>query len=307
MRLLIVTALWPTHDLPYAGTFVRDRAAGLTDPIIVGPKRYDQPTALRYLAIAWRAATARGHVDGVEAHVLFPAGLIGLIAAWLRRVPLVVYAHGADVRETAQENPLYRQLARFVAHSAAAVVTNSEDTARQVRRLGVEPRVVPPGVDLHRFRPSERPAERRVLYLGGLQPRKGYEVARGIAHTVRGPGIDPVAPDLVPATIAEHDIVLMPSIAEPFGVLAVEAIASGRWVVASAVGGLRDIVIDGVNGTLVTDGDFRSALQRVPDFDPFVVAATAERYSAERHQHAMASIWRTARSVTENGRRPTPP
>ena len=63
-------------------------------------------------------------------------------------------------------------------------------------------------------------------------------------------------------------MVLVPSVAEPFGLVALEAIAAGRWVVASAVGGLRDIVIDGVNGSLVGDGDFDAALAAVPDYDP---------------------------------------
>jgi glycosyltransferase involved in cell wall biosynthesis len=61
--------------------------------------------------------------------------------------------------------------------------------------------------------------------------------------------------------------------------------------VASAVGGLREIVIDGVNGTLVTDGDFAGALRRVPDYDPDVVARTVERFSLERWQAELARIW----------------
>ena len=139
--------------------------------------------------------------------------------------------------------------------------------------------------------PSPRPAERRVLYLGGRNSRKGYEVARGLADTLVGPWLRDVEPAEVPALIAAHDVVLVPSVAEPFGLVAVEAIASGRWVVASAVGGLRDIVRDGVNGTLVTDGDFAGALARVPDYDPFAIAPTVERYSLAAWQAAMARVW----------------
>jgi glycosyltransferase involved in cell wall biosynthesis len=73
--------------------------------------------------------------------------------------------------------------------------------------------------------------------------------------------------------------------------VAVEAIASGRWVVASDVGGLREIVIDGVNGTLVDDGDFAGAVERVPEYDPNALAATARRYSLERWQAGMARVW----------------
>ena len=116
-------------------------------------------------------------------------------------------------------------------------------------------------------------------------------MARGLADTLVGPGIREVDPAEIPALIAAHDVVLMPSVAEPFGIVAVEAIASGRWVVATAVGGLREIVRDGVNGTLVSDGDFAGALARVPDYDPFAIAPTVERYSLAAWQAAMARVW----------------
>jgi glycosyltransferase involved in cell wall biosynthesis len=83
----------------------------------------------------------------------------------------------------------------------------------------------------------------------------------------------------------------VPSRAEAFGLVAVEGIASGRWVVARRVGGLSEIIIEGVNGSLVADGDFAAALARVPDYDPLAVAATADRFSLERWQGALARIW----------------
>jgi glycosyltransferase involved in cell wall biosynthesis len=175
---------------------------------------------------------------------------------------------------------------------ADAVVTNSEDTARHVSELGGEARVVPPGIDLSRFGPSPRPPERRVLYLGGDFQHKGVDVARELAETLVGPGIRELDPDEVPALMAAHDVVLVPSRAEPFGLVAAEAIASGRWVVGRAVGGLPGIVTPGINGTLVErDDEFRDALQAVPDYDPAAVAATAERFGLERHRAGMAAIW----------------
>ena len=56
--------------------------------------------AIRYARLAWAALTARGTFDGVETHVLFPTGLIGMIAARLRSIPHVVYVHGSDVAVT---------------------------------------------------------------------------------------------------------------------------------------------------------------------------------------------------------------
>ena len=291
MRLLVVTGRYPTADRPDAGSFVAGRLEGLAGVTVIAPQRYDRPAWLRYLALLWRAVTARGPFSGVEGHFVLPSGPIALVAARLRGIPLVIYAHGGDVRELAHVNPLLGWLARTVLHGAAATVTNSTVTAAQVRRLGVEAEVVPPGVDLSRFRPTPRPARRRVLYLGGSTPLKGYEVARALADTLLGPGLRVVGHDDVRALLAEHDVVLVPSQHEPFGLVAAEAIAAGRWVVARAVDGLPEVIEDGINGTLVSDGDFAKALAAIPDYDPERVAATGGRFSIEVHRAAMEAIW----------------
>jgi len=304
MRLLVVTARYPTPDRPAAGRFVQER---LADPDlrswVIAPRRYDLPGWLRYASLGWRAATARGRFDGVEGHFVLHSGVVALAAARVRGLPLVIYAHGGDVREMAQRNPLNTWLARRVLRGADAVVTNSAETAGLVRQLGAEPAVIPPGVDLSRFRPTPRPQARRVLYLGGAAPYKGLEAARRLATTLVGPGIREVPPDEVPALIAAHDVVLVPSLAEGFGLAAAEGIAAGRWVVARAVGGLPDVVSEGVNGFLArTDDELADALRRIPDYDPNAVAGTAARFSLERHRAGMAGIWAT---VLEARRRRT--
>ena len=289
--IIVLTRIWPTTERPSLGTFVRDRAAGIRGIRVVRPRSQRLPWPLLYAELFLRALRVGPDVRGVEAHMAAPTGLVGLAVARLRRVPLLVYSHGRDVRDWRAKPAPIRSLTRFVLRRADLVVTNSEDTARHIRDMGVEPRIAQPGVDLQRFTVTPRPAERRVLYLGGHNRRKGYEVAARLADTLVGPWLREVDPAEVPELVAEHDVVLVPSVAEPFGLVAVEAIASGRWVVANDVGGLRDIVIDGVNGTLVADGDYAGALARVPDYDPAAVAATAERFRREAWQEAMARLW----------------
>lgn len=291
MRLLLITGMWPTSDRPAAGTFVVDRVRGVPDVTVVGPRRYRGRWLPRYLRLAFDSARARGPFDGIEAHGLYPAGIVGLALARWRRVPLVAYAHGTDARRAASSRRLAARLARRVARSADAVVTNSNDTALHLRALGREPVIIPPGIDLTRFRPSPRPSVRRVLYLGGRSSAKGYEVARELADTVAGPGVREIPPAEVPSLIAAHDVVLVPSLEEGFGVVAAEAIASGRWVVASSVGGLPEVVEDGVNGTLVGDGRFAEAIASVPDYDPQAVSGTAARFGLAVHQEAMRRLW----------------
>jgi type III pantothenate kinase len=61
-------------------------------------------------------------------------------------------------------------------------------------------------------------------------------------------------------------VVAVPSHREGFGVACAEAMAHGRPVVASAVGGLLDLVVDGETGLLVPPRDvpaLRSALERL--------------------------------------------
>jgi D-inositol-3-phosphate glycosyltransferase len=292
MRLLVITARYPTPDRPAAGAFVRDR---LDDPsltaTVIAPTHYSTSGWRRYLAMLLAALTRRGRFDGVEGHFVLPSGAIALLAARLRRLPLVVYAHGGDVRDMARRNRLMRWAAQRVLRGADAVATNSRETAGLVERLGASAVVIPPGIDLSRFTPRPRPVQRRVLYLGGEVPHKGVDVARQLADTLVGPGIRELDPSEIPALMSEHSVVLVPSRDEPFGLVAAEAIASGRWVVAAAVGGLLDVVTDGVNGSLISDGDFAGALARVPDYDPATVASTSERFSIDEHRRRMAEIW----------------
>jgi glycosyltransferase involved in cell wall biosynthesis len=116
-------------------------------------------------------------------------------------------------------------------------------------------------------------------------------VAVDLADTLVGPGLTVVDPTEIPALLADHDVLLMPSHAEAFGLAAAEAIAAGRWVVAADVGGLPSVVTDGVNGTLVRDGDYAGALTRVPDYDPRAVAATAARFDVTAQRRGMAAAW----------------
>ena len=290
-QIALVTRLWPTHERPGVGTFVRERTIGVAGLRIIKPRREGLPRPLLYVLLLWDALRRSGRVDGVEAHMILPTGLVGLITARFRRVPLVVYSHGRDVRSYVEQSAILRSLSRLVVQSSAAVITNSDETAEQLRPIGVEPIVIVPGTDLSRFRPTPRPAQRRILYMGGQVSHKGYEVARELADTLIGPGIREVEYSQVAELMAEHDIVLVPSLTEAFGLVAVEAIASGRWVVANAVGGLLEIVQDGVNGTLVRDGEFAAAIAQVPDYDPTTISRTVQRFSLDRWQGDMADVW----------------
>ena len=105
--------------------------------------------------------------------------------------------------------------------------------------------------------------------------RELAEAARGLPLVVVGDGplrdLVPqatgfVAPDLLGAYYERASVVVVPSRREGYGMTAREAMAYGRPVVATAVGGLVDAVEDGVTGVLVPPGDaaaLRAALERL--------------------------------------------
>jgi len=75
----------------------------------------------------------------------------------------------------------------------------------------------------------------------------------GVADRVRLVG--PVARDRVPGLLRSADVVACTPWYEPFGIVPLEAMACGRPVVAAAVGGLVDTVVDGVTGVHVPPRD----------------------------------------------------
>ena len=67
--------------------------------------------------------------------------------------------------------------------------------------------------------------------------------------------VDPVSRDLLPDWYRASDLVCVPSYSESFGLVALEAQACGTPVVATAIGGLRTAVSDGISGSLVDGHD----------------------------------------------------
>jgi D-inositol-3-phosphate glycosyltransferase len=338
-RLLVVTNIYPTPDRPNMSPFVARRVAALrargVEVVLAGPASYAGNTITRHLGIGRRALTARGPFDGVEAHPVYAAGVIGLLAARLRRIPLVAYAHGGDVADYATRNRFHRALAGWVVRGASAVVANSQDTAGFVERLGRTPRVISPGFDPTVFSPvkeSEARGERAglglpeglvALYVGTLSERKGADVfvaglalaaGSGWSGVLVGDGplsaklasagapvlLRPAAShDRVAAMMRAVDVVVVPSRREPLGLAAVEALACGTPVIASAVGGLREVIRDGENGLLIPSADpaaLALALRRLGDGRLRRRLGRAGPASVARHDievaaQEMAEVW----------------
>lgn len=114
------------------------------------------------------------------------------------------------------------------------------------------------------------PVHLTVVGDGPLRPRLEERVRDlGLVGSVEFLGFRPDAFELM----AGMDIVAVPSLFEPFGIVAVEAMVQSRPVVASAVGGLTETVEDGVTGRLVPPGN----PQRLADALRDLVRSSATR------------------------------
>lgn len=113
----------------------------------------------------------------------------------------------------------------------------------------------------------------QLAIVGGDSPRGSRGERMRLRLAARRLGVldkltfmEPVTHTELPELYRAADVVVVPSASESFGLVALEASACGTPVVATAVGGLREIVRDGVSGYLVTRRDpksFAAALSRV--------------------------------------------
>jgi glycosyltransferase involved in cell wall biosynthesis len=218
-----------------------------------------------------RAARLAGRgADVVHAHWL-PSALPALATG----KPLVLQLWGSDVALARYVRPLARLLVR----RARVVVCASSALAEDARALGAyDVRTIPTPVAVPETvcEPDEPP---HMLYVGRLSEEKGVrelaEAARGLPLVVVGDGplrdLFPQATGFVPPHelgpyYERAAVVVVPSRREGYGMVAREAMAYGRPVVATAVGGLVDAVEAGVTGVLVPARDpaaLRDAVTRL--------------------------------------------
>jgi glycosyltransferase involved in cell wall biosynthesis len=212
----------------------------------------------------------------------------------------------------------WRQWDWIAAQRVDRYVANSHLTAARVRRyLGREASVLHPPVELDRFAPVA-PGEvgEHYVVLAELMAHKRIDVAvkaftaLGLPLVVIGDGpesrrlkrmagptvefagrvSDERVAEMLPTARA-----LVVTAAEEFGIAAVEALASGRPVIALGDGGVLESVVEGETGAYYADSTPESLAAAVLAFDamavdPAACVAAAERFGTRRFQAALRGI-----------------
>ncbi len=280
----------------------------------------------------------RNQVDVVLGSWAHPDGCAAVILAKLLGVPSVVKVHGTDINHVARL-PGPRRVMRALLPKADAVIAVSSALAEEVATLGVAQErihLVMNGVDTNKFHPRDRararqelglPTKGRIaLYVGNLLETKGvfdlrksFAAARSHAPTLalycvgdghaRGAleanlpagmqlvGSQPF--ERIPLWLAACNFLVLPSWNEGTPNVVLEALACGRRVVATRVGGIPDLLHQDSLGTMVEARDTRS-LTRVlgeeadREYDPVEVARAGSRgdwdKSAEDLRAVLASV-----------------
>jgi glycosyltransferase involved in cell wall biosynthesis len=223
--------------------------------------------------------------SGIHAYFAhFPAEVAARAAKRLG-VPYGFGLHARDARKISVSELVAR------ARQAACVVGCNTDVVAPLRDRGIGVQVIPHGVDLHLFRPRPMPAGNplRLLAVGRLVEKKGFAVLIEAAKRLRvpfhlrivgeGPDRDVLQSAITAAGLedrvelggsrthadlpGEYDrvhAVVVPSIEDRTGDrdglpnVVLEAMASGRPVVASDIGAVGTAVVDGQTGLLLPAG-----------------------------------------------------
>lgn len=253
-------------------------------PVPVEGAVSDESYWLTYCESAVATARRKGlRVDIVHCHDWMTA-LGGIATGQALRVPVLMSVH------LPQAHAYNLGLENIGIAGCDGVIVNSQAVFAELsrRRLGdAGISIIPNGVDLARFPANHAPANpQQILFVGRLVPQKGVDVllrafgallhrfpdttlliagdgqqrlylerlARflGLRQQVRFLGWQ--SRDELPGLYRAAAVTAVPSLYEPFGLVALEAMASGSPVVVSRIGGLTEIV-DDASGFTVEPGD----------------------------------------------------
>lgn len=277
--------------------------------------------ALFGLMRTWRPQIAHTH-----------GSLAGRVAAALAGARAIYTKHGLAAAEEASiqvRGAGGLMKAAAVRLFADRIVAVSEAVRAALEAQGADPariRVIPGGVDLRAYEGLPAPAAGVVGALGRLEREKGFDLLlqamaqlqgearlllggdgsqrEALASQAERAGLPVEMTGFVadvPAFLGRTGLFVLPSRSEGLGLVLVEAMAAGRPVVATRVGGVPEVVLHGETGLLVEPGDvdgLAGAIRRLleePELAGRLGAAGRERarqlFSAERMADQTAALY----------------
>jgi glycosyltransferase involved in cell wall biosynthesis len=227
-------------------------------------------------------------------HFADASGTVAMLAAEMAQIPYSFTEHGPNIFFAAERWRLDEKIARARFVACISHFCRSQLMLFSDRRHWGKLRIVHCGIEPERYGTAPRAGYgQRVLFIGRLDAVKGVPVlleafavlrasvpgarltlvgdgpdragleavAAGLGDAVRFTGY--LTQEAVAAELAVHDVLVLPSFAEGVPVVLMEAMASRLPVIATRVGGVAELVEDGVSGFLVPPGDPESLAERL--------------------------------------------
>jgi len=235
--------------------------------------------------------------DILHSHYVTTNGVIGAFAGFH---PYIVSSWGSDIFDPPSTSFIFKRIIKFALSRANAITATSKILTTGTQRLapqGRQVQTIPFGVDLAKFKPTMKSHSDKIMIgcaktlmkLYGVEylikafaavhkkfPQTNLLIVGGgpLLNTLKeladslsiGDSVDfvgPVPHEQMPLYLSKMDIFVVPSLSEAWGRVAAEASAMELPVVASAVGGLGEVIIDGVTGFLVAPRDHQAIAQKL--------------------------------------------
>ena len=236
-------------------------------------------------------------IDIIHGHYLFPAGAAAVEVGNKHNIKTYVTAHGSDMFELYKSKPFMRPTIKKVLKNADGIFAVSKALRQEIIATGVsgiaeKTKLSWNSVDITKFSLKDDDSFKKefglfdkpiVLFVGNLIKRKNvgalleakkiaksdyYLVIVGdgpLSKKLRKKVEDENIPDViftgsrtdVENIIPNCDFLVLPSFSESFGLVLIEALACGKPVIGSDVGGISEIINDDV-GLLVNPNDVSS-------------------------------------------------
>ena len=283
--------------------------------------------------------------DILHSHYATSYGLYGRMCNFH---PFVISVWGSDVYEFPKGNKAKEFLLKYILQGADKVCSTSYDMAEETKKYYRKEIVITPfGVDIDKFKCNTPILNTDYITIGvikGLEKIYGlnyliqgfseliseYRGTKELRLLIVGDGtqrmeLETLAKKLdinskvtftgkidnekVPDYINKMDIVCLPSLSESFGVSAVEACACGRPIIATEVGGLKEIIFDNYNGFVIeqkSSKDIKLKLMkiieneaRMKEFSENARKLVVEKYNWFDNAKIMNDIYKTLEIINK--------
>jgi glycosyltransferase involved in cell wall biosynthesis len=282
--------------------------------------------------------------DLIHAHI-YVAGLVAILLGKRYRIPVIISEHASDYFRN-KIRLIEKMRTRYAFRQADLVCPVSESLRQMLEMRGIQAkfRVVPNLVDTSYFTTAENPVRldnrKRLLFVGNMLPLKGLPYLLQALQRLKMNGRDDFVLDVVgqgphrseyetladtlglSAHVAFHgsqpreavarfmracDFFVLPTLYETFGIVVIEALASGKPVIASHTSGPREILNEKL-GILVPPQDsaaLASAIDHMLDHFQEYDPAALHAYAHEHYGHeAVLNQWTAIYQSLIAARRP---